>query len=142
MKTAGVWILATILLTGSSGAQVVKAGRVLDVRSGTYLRDAVIRIEDGRITEIEEGGTVDGDEVIDLGGHTVVPGLIDAHVHLCSNVYLGEEWDWNWWSFPAPMFGVVGGVNAEKLLDAGFTTVRHVGDHYYCGTSLRDAIER
>ncbi|MEM9294070.1 MAG: amidohydrolase family protein [Acidobacteriota bacterium] len=117
----------------------IHAGRVLDVRAGTYAEDVLIHIEDGKILSISK--VVNGEipaSAVDLSDLTVLPGLIDAHTHLCDNSYLGESWDP--WILPAPMFGVIGAQNAGKVLRAGFTTVRNVSDPYYCGVALREAV--
>lgn len=125
----------------STVAKTVHAGRMLDVESGTLRSDVLIRIEDGTIVEVSNAAeTAIPADVIDLSGYTVLPGLIDAHVHLCTNTYMGEDWDW--WSFPTPTFGVFGVINAQRVLEAGFTTVRSVMEYFYCDVSLRDAVAR
>jgi imidazolonepropionase-like amidohydrolase len=116
----------------------IKAGRVLDVRSGQMLSNAFILIEGERITAVGANVTVPmGAEVIDLKTMTILPGLIDCHTHL---------------TFEPGMFGVVGltrsiprqaltgAKNARITLMAGFTTVRDVGAYGYSDIALRDAI--
>lgn len=70
-----------------STSVAVKAGRVLDVRSGKYLDRQIILIEGDRIKEIGAEGMVQlhvppNARVVDLSRMTVLPGLIDAHTHL------------------------------------------------------------
>ncbi len=118
---------------------VLRAGRVLDVVSGQYRSDVLITIERGLIREISDASEVEASsDWIDLSEYTVLPGLMDVHTHLCDNSYLGAEFDH--WALPAASFGIVGVVNAKKLLDAGFTTVRNVSEPYYAGVALRNAI--
>jgi imidazolonepropionase-like amidohydrolase len=120
--------------------------RVLDGRGGRIER-ASIEIEDGRIRRISEGpaGSATaagaGDErILDLGGRTVLPGLIDAHVHLSSWDHLppllrGE-------APRSPTLRVFELANAARaLLAAGVTTVRDVGSHDDHALLLRQAIE-
>src|SRR5262245_16743820 len=65
---------------------VVKAARMLDVRTGNIVKNAVVVIENGRIVEAGENLKIpEGAEVIDLGDATLMPGLIDAHTHLLQN---------------------------------------------------------
>lgn len=125
-----------------SGADaVVHAGRLLDVARGEYRANVLIVIRDGRIIELVEADDETAPEAtIDLRNHTVLPGLIDTHTHLCDNAYMGDDFDY--WSLPAAAFGIAGVVNARKVLEAGFTTVRNVSDPFYAGLALRDAIEK
>lgn len=130
-------------LTATAGAQThtLLAGRLLDVEAGVLGPAALIRVEDGLIVAITEAADQPlPDDVIDLGDWTVLPGLIDAHTHLCDNTHTGAAWDP--WSLSAPAFGIVGVVNARLMLDAGFTTVRNLSEPFYAGLAVRDAIAR
>jgi imidazolonepropionase-like amidohydrolase len=97
---------------------------------------AVILVEDGRIKEISKGSNnpFQADSVVDLSGKTVVPGLIDLHVHLTGDAggdFRDEAVDPDEW-------GVVVGVkNALLTVKAGFTTVREAGSAQYTAYSLR-----
>ncbi len=131
-----LWSLFLYVSAGLAGQQadrhagvVVKAGRVLEVRTGVYRDHQTILIEGDRIREI-------GDErelrphvpldarVVDLSRYTVLPGLIDAHTHLTGSPYL---MGYRGLALSVPREALLGARNARVTLEAGFTTVRNVG---------------
>lgn len=120
---------------------VITAARMLDVLSGKMVDNPAIFVDAaGRITSIGDARTVRwGADVthIDLGGRTILPGLIDMHVHLDSppdiGGYRGLEFTDSFWGMTA-----VG--NARAMLDAGFTTVRNVGSGNRNDIGLKQAI--
>ncbi len=123
----------------ASAPVVVRAARMLDVRAGRLVNDAVVVIQGDRIIQV--GGTPPaGATVIDLGQATLLPGLIDAHVHLTGEIRPGFEL--------APVRETAadealhGVVNARKTLLAGFTTVRNVGAGDFADVALMRAIDR
>ncbi|MGN6123612.1 MAG: amidohydrolase family protein, partial [Sphingomonas oligoaromativorans] len=105
---------------------VVTAGQMIDVLAGREIAKPQITIVDGRITAVGHQGDAipEGAKRIDLGERTLLPGLIDMHVHLTADPhfsgYTGLEFTDNFWT-------VVGVANAKRTLEAGFTTVRNVG---------------
>ncbi|MGB9401971.1 MAG: amidohydrolase family protein [Candidatus Acidiferrales bacterium] len=120
----------------------VKAGRVLDVRTGKYATDQVIWIEGDRIkaigSEKEISARLPKDaQIVDLSNETVLPGLIDCHTHLTMmpNLFGPARLHVSY-----PREALYGAQNARITLDAGFTTVRNVGAHGYSDIALRDAI--
>ncbi|WP_309661031.1 amidohydrolase family protein [Sphingomonas sp.] len=123
-------------------ATVVTADRYLDVDTGKYVEHPAIFIgDDGRITGISDARTVRwGADVkhIDLAGRTLLPGLIDMHVHLTS---LAEIGGYQGLKYTDSFWQVVGVANAKKTLAAGFTTVRNVGSNDFGDVGLKEAID-
>jgi len=126
----------------ASAATVVTADRMLDVTTGRYVDHPAIFIgDDGRITGVSDARTVRwGADVkhIDLAGRTLLPGLIDMHVHLTS---LAEIGGYQGLKYTDSFWQAVGVANARKTLDAGFTTVRNVGSSDFDDVGLQQAID-
>jgi len=135
--------LATLTLAASARAETVHitAARMIDVQTGAVIQYPMINVTDGRIVGIADARTVRlrGDEkLIDLGDKTIVPGLIDMHVHLTS---LAEIGGYRGLQYTDAFWGAVGVANAKKTLDAGFTTVRNVGSWGFQDVGLREAVD-
>ena len=126
----------------ASATTVVTADRMLDVRSGRYVEHPAIFIDDsGKITSVADARTVRfGDQVrhIDLPGETLLPGLIDMHVHLTS---LAEIGGYQGLKYTDSFWATIGPVNAKKTIEAGFTTVRNVGSPDFDDVALKEAID-
>jgi imidazolonepropionase-like amidohydrolase len=128
MKRLALALIALVATAAQAQQVVVTADRYLDVETGRYVEFPAIFIgSDGRITSIADARTVRwGADVkhIDMSGRTLLPGLIDMHVHLDSPAdiggYRGLEYTDSFWGMTAVK-------NARDMLDAGFTTVRNVG---------------
>ncbi len=119
----------------------ITAARMIDVQTGAVVQNPMINVTDGRITGIADARTVrlKGDEkLIDLGDRTILPGLIDMHVHLTS---LAEIGGYRGLQYTDAFWSAVGVTNARKTLDAGFTTVRNVGSWGFQDVGLREAID-
>lgn len=114
----------------------VAAARLLDVESGKILADQVVRVEDGVIRSIGPRGA---DEAVtyDLGDVTLLPGLIDAHVHLIGGE---EQTPYERLTETTARAAIEGVANARVTLEAGFTTVRDLGSRDGADVALRDAI--
>jgi imidazolonepropionase-like amidohydrolase len=145
MRHCFLLLIFCFLLLGALSAEepsptYVKAGRLLDVRSGRLLDDQVIVIRGERVERIVpavQARLPEGNHVIDLSRATVLPGLIDAHDHLTSD---HRFHGYRALGISVPRETLYGVLNARRTLEAGFTTVRNVGADGYSDVALRDAI--
>lgn len=134
-------LAAAALLSGAARAEtvVVTADRMVDVVAGRMVANPVVVITDGRIVSVSGGAGIPADaKRVDLPGMTLVPGLIDMHVHLDSAPVYGG---YNSLVFTDSFWTVVGAANARAMLEAGFTTVRNVGSAGYSDVGIKQAIE-
>ena len=141
MKTivAAATVLAFLGSAAHAETVYITAARMLDVEAGKYIEAPVITVSDGKVASVESGGTVpDGAKHVDLAGLTVLPGLIDMHVHLDGRPEYGG---YSSLEFTDRFWAALGVANAEKMLKAGFTTVRNVGDDDYNVRGIDQAIE-
>jgi imidazolonepropionase-like amidohydrolase len=136
-------LMASILLAASSAHSdtvIVTADRMVDVLAGRVIERPQITITDGRISAVATQGAaiVPSARRLDLPGMTLLPGLIDMHVHLTHDPrfsgYKSLEFTDNFWT-------VVGVANAKRTLEAGFTTVRNVGSANFDDVALKQGIE-
>jgi imidazolonepropionase-like amidohydrolase len=142
MRKKLLGLIAVMMTCSAQAATVVTADRYLDVLTGKYVEHPAIFIgDDGRITNIADARTVRwGADVrhVDLAGKTLVPGLIDLHVHLDGPAdiggYRGLEFTDSFWQ--ATSVGL-----ARQMLDSGFTTVRNVGSLAWNDVGLKQAID-
>jgi imidazolonepropionase-like amidohydrolase len=117
-------------------ATVIKAGHMLDVKTGHITDNVTVVIENGKIASIGSGAAPAGATVINLPNATLLPGLIDAHTHLTFDPNFGYQS----LGISLPKEALIGAKNARVTLEAGFTTVRNVGASGYSDIALRDAI--
>ena len=119
---------------------VIRAGHMLDVKTGRMLDNVAITIQGDRITSIVNnigtGAPPSGATVINLPNATLLPGLIDSHTHLTGDPTFGYQE----LAISVPKEALIGAKNARITLEAGFTTVRNVGAAGYSDVALRDAI--
>ena len=141
MKKPILLAAAIMLAAGPVAADtLIYAGSLIDGDADRAVNDRTIRVSGDIILDIEDGFTAadPGDTVIDLRNSTVMPGLMDAHVHLTGqysansnlNRFILNEADY---AFDAANY-------AKRTLEAGFTVVRNVGDPFNVTIALRKAI--
>jgi len=119
--------------------KVFTGATLIDGTGAKPEEDASIIVEGERIKEVGKGLDAPRDaEVIDVAGRTLMPGLIDSHVHLCSN---GDPDILRMIHYPMGMLQLFGYRNALNELEAGFTTVRDMGAPHGFALSLRQAVE-
>lgn len=128
--------------SASNSTLAVKAGKILDVRTGNYLSNQIIWIEGGKIKAIGKAAEISsqlpsGIRTIDLSNATILPGLIDCHTHLTLTPYSSGPGGLH---ASYPRQALTGARNARVTIEAGFTTVRNVGAFGYSDIALRDAI--
>jgi imidazolonepropionase-like amidohydrolase len=121
----------------------IHAGRLIAIPGKAVSGPSTIIVDNGRILEVRAGHVPApaGTTAIDLGDRTILPGLIDSHVHLVSDrggeqALLADVRDDN------PLHAYEAQLNGMKTVRAGFTTVRNLGDDKGVTMGLREAIKR
>ena len=137
-----LFLALTLLAAQAAAAEslLLTAAHLLDVRDGSLIDNAAVLVEDGRIAAVGTRDAVEapaGARRLDLPGATLLPGLIDMHVHLTSSP---EYHGFRRLALSDERKAIQGVVHAERTLYAGFTTARNVGAGSYGDVALRDAI--
>jgi len=141
------WLVAALLALVATAAQadsvVVTADRMVDVLAGRVIDEPVVVITDGRIVAVVGRGGARpvipaGARRIDLPGMTILPGLIDMHVHLDSSPYYGP---YDALRFTDLFQAMMAPGHARDMIEAGFTTVRNVGSDHFSDIALMQAID-
>ena len=132
--------LAMIATPALADTTVIQAERVIVAPDAPLLARPTITVTDGRIVSIADGwqAAPDGATLVQLPGKTVLPGLIDLHVHLTGDP--GGDF-WKEAVEPAEWGVVVGAKNARLTALAGFTTVREAGSAQQTAFALRRGTE-
>ena len=118
---------------------VLRAARMLDVKTGRLISPAVVVIEKDRIKSVNPA-TVPRGQLIDLGNVTLLPGFIDMHTHLSFDIE--GAWLHRGVTDTAGDNALRGARNARNTLLAGFTTVRDVGSGDFVDVALMRAIDQ
>ena len=117
------------------------AAHMVDVESGKIVDQPIIGVREGRIISVADRKTAPlpaNAKLVDLGNKTLLPGLIDMHVHLDS---LAEIGGYNGLQYTDSFWSMVAVKNAHDMLQAGFTTVRNVGSADRNDIGLKQAID-
>ncbi len=123
---------------------IITGGKLIDVETGKIIEDSIIIIENGKIiaagssNDIELPAKTDSVIYYDARGKTVLPGLIDSHTHL---QLVPEDNECETLKKSVPLKAIQAAYNAEKTLEAGFTTIRDLGAEHLVDIAVRDAIE-
>ena len=142
-------IISFLFISRLADAQLiaVKAGKVIDPATDQVYNNQIILIENGKIKEYGPVIAVPKEaEIIDLSNSTVMPGLIDAHTHICANIskfadMLGIDFLDLVLLQPDGYRAIQGTVHAKQMLDAGFTTIREAGNSgKYVDVDIKRAI--
>lgn len=147
LRTGTLLFIGVFLASAASFAEttLIKAGRLLDPESGALRTSQSILIEGKTIKAVDADVVAPQDaRVIDLSQFTVLPGLMDAHTHLCWHINdrRGDGYVLSIVREPTPYRAIQGVMNARDMLLSGFTTVRDVGNAAnYADTALRLAVE-
>ncbi len=142
-RLAAAALALALGLTGPAYADtlVVTAARMVDVERGRYIDNPVVVVTDGRITAVGAAvpaGLPADARRLDLPGLTLLPGLIDMHVHLAGTPSVSG---WNVLDYADDFGAILQVPHARANLMAGFTTVRNLGGPDYADVALRQAID-
>jgi imidazolonepropionase-like amidohydrolase len=136
-----------LAVTGKAQVTAIKVGKLLDPEIGSIAVNQIILIEGENIKAVGSDVKIPaGATVVDLSKQTVLPGLFDAHTHLCLNMRHKRDAGNYFFTtlLDSTAFRAIEGVaNARSMLEYGFTTVRDIGNAgNYADTDLRRAIEQ
>jgi imidazolonepropionase-like amidohydrolase len=126
-------------MSSSSKRTLIRGGVLIDGTGADPIEDGAILIENGKIVEVGPSSAIrsTGAEIIEAGGRTIMPGLIDAHIHIGSD---GSPNVMRRLKDKHAYTAIKSAVHARKLLEAGFTTIRDAAAHGYTNIATRDAI--
>jgi imidazolonepropionase-like amidohydrolase len=136
-------LLILFVLPAAAQTIAIRAGNLLDPAKGTISKDQIILVENGKITAVGAGLAIPKDaQVVDLSKEWVMPGLIDAHTHITFQEIPGKApFEAMYLKEGSPYRALRGLHNGQVLLNAGFTTMREVGNEAdYACSDLKKAI--
>lgn len=142
LATSAMFVLGQSASAAHVTETVLHAARLFDARTGRNLSDVEVLVRDQRIVAVAAQGrkvaAAADAQRIELGDRTLLPGLIDMHVHIDSDPtysgYTGLQFNDRFWSALAV-------AQAKATLDAGFTTIRNLGADAWNDVGLRQAID-
>ncbi len=138
---AGLFLPLSLVAQQPSSITAIKAGTLIDGSGGAPVKNAVVLVQGERITAAGAGVAIPaGATVIDLTGFTLLPGFIDAHVHLAGRTIGDGDWQHSLLTNSPAQLALIGAAHAQQTLEAGFTTVRVVGSAHMGDLALRNAI--
>lgn len=148
MRSISTFALAMLSCTSMSAFAaepaetiVLKAAYLFDARSAELTRNAAVVVQGDKITAVENADVPPNARVVDLGDATLLPGFIDAHTHITSEMaedYFRDFHD-EMYRFPVEQAHYAG-LYAKRTVEAGFTTVRNLGAGDFLDVGLRNAI--
>ena len=145
MKKTLISLTASCVLLSSSlhAATLIHAGNAFTGTSDRLQKNVTLIIEDNKIKAVKKGFVAGekGDTVVDLKNATVMPGLMDMHVHLSSQ-HGGPQTYLERFSLNEADYALRAANYAAITLQSGFTTVRNLGDSYNETIALRNAISK
>jgi len=131
-------LLLSLLFANTAHALTVDCGRLLDVKSGKWRDQVSVVVDQGKIVSVDAQQPGGGADHVDLRAYNCLPGLIDSHTHLTEQ--FGPTTYSDQFRLNLADAAIVGTVYAKRTLQAGFTTVRNVGDDGNVSIALRNAI--
>ncbi len=145
MKQAAALAVAAVAGLAAAGAAraetvYLTAARMIDPVAGKTVERPAVVIENDRVKAVGTTASLPapaGARLVDLGAQTILPGLIDMHVHMTARA---DQGGYNSVSVIPVNEAISGVANAWKTLQAGFTTVRNVGAGGFSDVALRDSI--
>ena len=141
MRTMTALLFGLVCAANTAHADtLIHAGRMIDGRSDRAATEMTVRVSGGTITAIERGYTAPAadDDVVDLRSQTVLPGLMDMHVHLTGEYNAGSRL--RGFTQNEADLALDAAKYAKRTLEAGFTVVRNLGDSFNVTVALRKAI--
>ncbi len=139
-----IGILLTLAQPLMAANSLLDCGHLFDSQSAQLKGRTYVLIENNTISQVsQDRGAItlpEATQQIDLSDATCLPGLMDMHTHISSEY--SPRYELEKFKLNAADYAIKAGINAEKTLMAGFTTVRDLGDAYNVTVSIRNAIDR
>ena len=136
-------LAATFICANAVAATYLQAGKLIPANSNEVMNQVTVVIDGSTIRKIHQGYIQGGeqDDVIDLKDHTLMPGLMDMHTHVTSQ-HNGPSSYMERFTLNEADYAIKGVQYAQRTLQAGFTTIRNLGDGYNESVALRNAINK